>query len=364
VLGRRFERLFSTDETELQGNTPPENNIAEVLEDPEYTFGDETQVKLVGQFDTAPAIDEAKQLKTAWQFPVDTDNNGKFDTYTLYGIYFRNPVPDGVDDKRARGTTEARALPQNDGQIKRCASGNAGGTAGWYPISGQLKKAFFTYVANVPITDATALDPKKYEPYTGNKGFSALEMQLDQARIALDSNAVWYEDDLAISYVPSLRLNGRVRTNSNLLVINSDQEPDPAKRKTTNEITFLQVSSVDSCFYDPANAKIVVGGNVVPGDIGDTDNTNDRVTVDLFQGDATPPRTGVAINASNKTTTLSPSDAAGNSDAYAQRLNVLLQGALNLHNQNYLNQPEADSPTIASVGNAANRYPQEVIEGI
>ena len=347
----KIERLFSTDETELQGNTPPENNIAEVLEDPEYTFGDETQVKLVGQFDTAPAIDKAKQLKTAWQFPVDTDNNGKFDTYTLYGIYFRNPVPDGVDDKRGRGTTEARALPQNDGQIKRCASGNAGGTAGWYPISGQLKKAFFTYVANVPITDTTGLDPNKYEPYTGNRGFSALEMQLDQARIALDSNAVWYEDDLAISYVPSLRLNGRVRTNSNLLVTNPDN---------SNPITFLQVSSVDSCFYDPANAKIVVGGNVAPGDIGDTDNTNNAVTVDLFQGDGSPPRTGVAINASNKTTTLSPSDAAGNSDAYAQRLNVLVDGALYLHRDN--NPTEATSPTVASVGNAANRYPQEVID--
>jgi type II secretory pathway pseudopilin PulG len=346
----KIDRLFSPDETELQGNTPPEANIASVLEQEKYKLGDETQIELTGDFGgKTPADTAAKTLKSAWKFPVDTDNNGKFDTYTLYGIYFRNPrAASNNENNRARGTTEARALPQNDGQGERCATGGAGGIEGWTLIGGQLKKAFFTYVANVPITDTTGLD-NKYEKYTGNKGFSALEMQLDQARVSLDNNAVWYKDDISINSIPSLRLNGRVYTSSNLLVSNPDGNP----------INFLQVSSPESCFYNPANAKIIVGGNVAANDIGSSDSSSSTVKVDLYKGKGIDPRpTQQVINADNKTTTMLPSDVAGNSDAYAQRINVLVQGAINLHDEN--NDP--GFPTIASVQSMAGRYPKEVIE--
>ena len=344
--------LFSEDETGLKGNTPDENNIADVFETSKYTLGDETQIKLAGNFDSkTPTEPRATQIKTAWKFPVDTDNNGKFDTFTLYGIYFRNPLKDDPNDKnRPRGTTEARALPQDNGEGKNCGSSGSGATPGWYSIGGQLKKAFFTYVANVPITELpTGSDPSKYEKYKGNKGFSALEMQLDQVRNALDNNAVWYNDDLTISYVESLRLNGRVHTNSNLLVSN----PSGAY------INFLQVSSVNSCFYNPDNAKIVVGGNVTAGEIGDNDDSvENAVVVDLYKGENTPP-ISESIVAAKKTTAKAPKDVAGNSDAYVQRLNVLKQGARNLHDQN--NPAQKDAPTEASVGSSANRYPAEIV---
>lgn len=341
----KIDRLFSPDETELSGNTPPESNIADILSKPRYRLGDETQIELRGQFEQNPAVDEARTLNSAWKFPVDTDNNGKFDTFTLYGIYFRNPqTANNNENNRPRGTTEARALPQDDGQTDNCGSG-ASPEAGWYSIGGQLKKAFFTYVANVPITDTAGLEADKYETYTGNKGFSALEMQLDQTRIGLDNNAVWYQDDIALSSIPSLRLNGRVHTNSNLLVRN--EAP----------ITFLQVSSVNSCFYNPDNAKIVVGGNVAAGDIGEADSSNNAVTADLFVAKRTQPTTGTAINAGNKTTTLTPTQVAGNSDAYAQRLGVLVQSAIELHDTQ-----NANAPTVASVSAMAGTYPEEVIE--
>jgi type II secretory pathway pseudopilin PulG len=347
----KIDKLFSLEETELQGNTPPEANIASILEQERYQLGDETQIQLTGDFGgQTPADPKAKTLQSAWKFPVDTDNNGKFDTFTLYGIYFRNPrTANSNENNRPRGTTEARALPQNDGQGDRCANGSAGGVEGWDLVGGQLKKAFFTYVANVPITETTGLD-NKYEKYKGNKGFSALEMQLDQARIALDNNAIWYNDDLAISLIPSLRLNGRVHTNSNLLVENDNSNP----------IKFLQVSSTESCFYNPANAKIIVGGNVAAGDIGRSDSGSNAITVDLYKGKRNPPDTTPVINTNNKTTRNTPSEVAANSDAFTQRLDLLVQGAINLHDQ--VNAAAAGVPTVASVEAMVGRYPQDVID--
>lgn len=68
----------------------------------EYTFGDETQLKLV---------EGTEESATAWMYPVDTDNNGKFDSYTLYGIYFKNPPISNGQYTRARNTLEARTPP-------------------------------------------------------------------------------------------------------------------------------------------------------------------------------------------------------------------------------------------------------------
>lgn len=327
----KINRLFSTQENRLQGNLPPEDNIASVLNQSEYVLGDETQLELAAaDFNGQAGIQPQETLQTAWKFPVDTDNNGRFDSFTLYGIYFRNPPsnPPAGQQPRKRVPIEARALPQDNGTVQACGGNGASDAEGWYQTSGQLKKAFFTYVATVPITQAitqaqNGIQPAQFETYRGNKGFSALEMQLDQARIALDNNAVWYEDDLVIANVPTLRLNGRIHTNSNLMVENPSGV----------YINFLQVSSYNSCYYDPDNAKIVVGGNVSAGTLSDTaDSGNDQVIADLFRGTGTAVTTQ-NVNNANKTTTNTPPQVASNSDAYEKRLNVLINGGLNLYDQ-------------------------------
>jgi type II secretory pathway pseudopilin PulG len=288
----KLEQLFSPQENALSGNPPPEGSsysdvgtISYALSLPRYTFGDETQLKVVVETNGQPGFQNSDQMKTAWKFPVDTDNDGLFDTFTLYGIYFRNPTTN-----RARTPLEARALPQATGEPGLCANpGNAASSfqqqQGWFEVDGQLKKAFFTYVANVPITDLGGLDQNKYEVYRGNQSFSGLEMQQDQGRIALDNNAVWYRDDLVISNVPPFNLNGRIHTNSNLMVANNDGDV----------ITLWQVSSLSSCFYTAENAKIIVGGHVAAGDItGDTagnptDSSENLVRIHLYQGTGTNP---------------------------------------------------------------------------
>ncbi|MFM6399450.1 MAG: hypothetical protein ACKPFF_22475, partial [Planktothrix sp.] len=90
-----------------------------------------------------------------WKFPVDTDNNGKFDTWTIYGIYFRNPI----NTNTARNPLDARTPPytatsnlKSGCQVEGTSSGLVGG--GWYPVGSKLQKAIFTYVVNVPIAES------------------------------------------------------------------------------------------------------------------------------------------------------------------------------------------------------------------
>jgi hypothetical protein len=347
----KIERLLSPDENRLAGSPPGEGkvstdtgSISYVLNQPQYTFGDETRLKLAYKNGA-----DTQTLETVWKFPVDTDNNGKYDTFTLYGIYFRNPPVDNAGKpQRERTPVEARALPQATGAGGNCGASSGGaatGTTGWYQTDGQLKKAFFVYVANVPIsqTDITQLPAAgqtKYEPYKGNKGFSALEMQEDQARISLDNNAVWYDDDLVISNVPTFLLNGRIHTNSNLMVANPDG----------NQVVFRQVSAIQSCYYTRENGLITVGGNVVAGDVSmNTPSSNQEVKVDLYNPGAVPP--SVSINDATQTSTLKPSEVASISGEYERRLNALVQEALALHPAG-----NVDTQTVAGVV----RYPQEV----
>lgn len=364
----KLEQLFSPQENALSGNPPPEGSsysdvgtISYALSLPRYTFGDETQLKVVVETNGQSGFQKQDQMKTAWKFPVDTDNDGKFDTFTLYGIYFRNPTTN-----RTRTPLEARALPQATGEVGLCANpGNAASSfqqqQGWFEVDGQLKKAFFTYVANVPITqadiDLLPQDEKdKYKEYRGNQSFSGLEMQQDQGRIALDNNAVWYRDDLVISNVPPFNLNGRIHTNSNLMVANNGGDV----------ITLWQVSSLSSCFYTAENAKIIVGGHVAAGDItGDTtgsstDSSENLVEIHLYQGTTTDPSNSDVqyVNNQNKTTTLNPAQIATNSSAYDARLNLLVKAALKKFAQAYPNGPVSDTNVAAMTGT----YPPEVID--
>ncbi|MEG4278793.1 hormogonium polysaccharide biosynthesis protein HpsA [Microcoleus sp. MON1_C1] len=312
-----------------------------------YTFGGEERLKLKANLDSAPAIspdlkvtdpgfnlETNESINTAWRYPVDTNNDGKFDTFTLYGIFFRSPprIKGGAnagDFTRERKPLEARTPPMSLGVLKEgceAAAGNSAslvGESGWYRIDGKLKKSFFVYTVNVPITSTdisgNGLDTSKYQPFTGTTSISALEYQQDQSLLPLSNNAVVYEDDLDISPGPEFNLNGRIFTNSNLFVTNLNG---------LNRTRLYQVSSKKSCFYEQENSKIVIGGNVVNGWMGNTTNTSqiNAVDVHLFKktSDPEPNVSPPAIATATQSVKEKSLQVLYNSDAYSKRLNALV----------------------------------------
>lgn len=301
---------------------------------PVYTFGDETPITLAYNLNKNTTIEAGssillenkENLQTAWKFPADTDNNGKFDSFILYGIYFRTPPQTGTIQERKRSPLDARTppmLPAKAGgacDVAGDTSASLVGSSGWYKLpTGELKKSFFVYAVTVPISDiaqATSLDATKYEKYGSlNKGFSALEMQQDRSQVSITNNAVVYEDDLDITPGPRFRLNGRIFTNSNLFTAKNDKD-----------ITLFQVSSRYSCYYERENGKIVVGGNIATsGPISATDKGGTRV--DLFVENNAPDTTKY-LEANNKTTSDKSSNIAYNTQAYAQRIDLLVKAQL------------------------------------
>ncbi|WP_292866447.1 hormogonium polysaccharide biosynthesis protein HpsA [Nostoc sp. LPT] len=297
-----------------------------------YTFGDETPITLaynLNKSTTTPmieagssmALENKENIQTAWKFPADTDNNGKFDSFILYGIYFRTPPQTGTTQNRSRSPLDARTPPMllakagGACDIAGDTSASLVGSSGWYKLpTGELKKSFFVYAVTVPISDiaqATSLDATKYEKYRGNKGFSALEMQQDRSQVSITNNAVVYEDDLDITPGPRFRLNGRIFTNSNLFTA-----------KTNQDITLFQVSSRYSCYYERENSKIVVGGNIATSSPISTSNTGGTY-VDLFVENGAP-TTNKTLASTNKTTSNNSNDIAYNTQAYAQRIDLLV----------------------------------------
>ncbi|WP_445249388.1 hormogonium polysaccharide biosynthesis protein HpsA, partial [Microcoleus sp. OTE_8_concoct_300] len=277
-------------------------------------------------------IRESEAINTAWRYPVDTNNDGKFDTFTLYGIFFRSPPVDASSQVvRARKPLDARTPPMSLGALDPgCATAGAGdnvatlvGDSGWYKLDGKLRKSFFVYTVNVPIKAAeVAALGTNYQEFTGTSSISALEYQQDQSRIPLSNNAVVYEDDLDISPGVPLNLNGRILTNSNLLVTGVNNPRD---------VKLFEVSSKGSCFYDQENSRIQVGGNVVNGWAGNT-NSNPAV-VHLFkaqasadQPDATPLQEIKPTSQSAPTNT--SLDVLYNGNAYSRRLNALVEGQI------------------------------------
>ncbi len=354
----KIDALFA--DPTLPRATPSDQALYTAFASNRYTLGDETRLKLVREFNgqtniqsNTTSLEDDETLTSAWKFPVDTDNNGKFDSFTLYGIYFRSPTRNNVDGKfnRARNPLEARTPPMGEGQLGgRCAaalatSASIVGDSDWYKSGNKLKKNFFVYTANVPITNIGSLNTNQYEQYQGSQGFSALELQQDRTRIPLNNNAAWYEDDIEISNATTVRLNGRIFTNSNLLVAGNG----------SNKTIFYQVSDPDSCYYDQENSKITVSGNVANGDIQYiTDEGN--VEVHRFQRKGTSPDgtndSSQGISSTNKTTMQTGGRWVGyNNQAYSQRIGLLVQAALALHG--------TTDPTVTSVEGVA-RYPQEV----
>ncbi|MBD1837608.1 hypothetical protein H6F78_21690 [Coleofasciculus sp. FACHB-64] len=329
----KIAALF-TDPT-LPRSTPGDSPLSEAMTSSikAYTLGDEVPLKLGfdidkngGALNETGQLEKQETLKTAWRYPVDTDNDGKFDSFTLYGIFFRSPTRDtsGKFD-RPRNPLEARTPPLDESSTSNqcpAASGTSASLVGdtnWQKLGSKLKKSFYVFTATVPITDVAALgldtgtNAGKYEA-AKTKGFSALEFQQDQARIPLTNNAVVYEDDLEIAPGAGLKLNGRIFANANLLT-----------GKVFDPIRLYQVSSPDSCFFEAENSKIIVGGNVGNGRITGEGEGN-GVQVDLFNPDANPGANplGANINATNKSVAETATDTAYNSLAYAQRLNLLV----------------------------------------
>ncbi|MDJ1178786.1 hormogonium polysaccharide biosynthesis protein HpsA [Roseofilum sp. BLCC_M91] len=318
-----------------------------------YTFGDEVPLKLAFDIDDDDNIGEAdsgatkntkadETVNTAWKFPVDTDNNGKFDSYTLYTILFRNPTTSGGEFTRARNPLEARNLPMEGASSSQCANNTGGGASlvgdsDWFklPNEQKLKKAFFVYAATVPIgPDAngglpTGLDANEYELFPGgSKGFSALEYQQDWSRIPLANNAVVYQDDLLMFAGSDQFFNGRIMTNANLMV-------GKGKNVKNFETKFFLVSSKDSCFYDPESSKILVGGNVGNNRYDDFEFANGTDPVDeihLFQGEGNDPdvNENFGKEVTVTTETLSAKESLYNNKAYNERISYLVNAAMQL----------------------------------
>lgn len=335
----KLDELF--EDPNLPRATPSDRRLRDVIDDVKYTYADEIRLRLVTDlngnttFDTnstdrtnaAYRLENDESSNVAWKFPVDTDNNGRFDSYTLYTIAWRIPPRNASTGAftRPRSPLDARTPPMSINNIGNQCLNAAGtsaslvGDSGWYVSNGKIVKSFFVYAATVPILAGDpALSNNRYESNNKNKGFSALEAQQDRARVPLNNNAVLYEDDLDITPGPRFRLNGRVFTNSNLFTTASNEE-----------VSLYQVSSQNSCYYRQENSKILVGGNVGKGQLIGNTATGDTVNVHLFAGEGTAPNfnTPPTITDTNQSTTQDPRLVAYNSRAYNQRIDFLVQSA-------------------------------------
>lgn len=315
--------------------TPTDTGIENLLNNKvnEYTFGDETNLSL---------SNGTQNIRTAWRYPVDTDNNGRFDSYVLYGIYFKNPDVANGQYTSTRNPLQARTPPMVAGTVSASCKDILGtsatlvGSTGWSNIGGKLKKSFYVYTTTVPITKKlTGANSDSYETYKGNKGFSAIEYQQDRVQLPLVNNAVVYEDDIALTPGTNFNLNGRIITNSNFITGGAG----------SNDIKLYQVSSKDSCFYEAENAKIIVGGNLGGG--GFRDSSDLRTTsVDLFKGKGQNVGSGKVND--NKSVTNPPNLIAYNNLAYVQRLNALVAAQIVANPTNYSADPQEVKDGIES----------------
>jgi hypothetical protein len=326
----KLEALLN--EPSLGRGAPPDATLYDAIKSNErYTFNDEIRLQILSEptidLSDVAGADAYKVSNTAWKYPIDTDNNGLFDSMAAYSIQFRTRPQTDASTRKAV-VTEARTPPMDENNLTgNCQFDTGGGQAsGWFDRGGKLKKAFFVYAATVPIKQlpmpgVPTADAGKYEIYKGNQGFSALELQQDRAREGLNNTSVWFENDLELSQAPTFRLNGKVFTNSNLMV----------GARLDDTMQFYQISSPYSCQYKEENSQVLVAGNVVFGDAMTTDtNTIGAVDFDLFQGEGTAPTSnasGTEITDSTDTVANTGPQAASNDFAYASRIDALVQAA-------------------------------------
>ncbi|EGJ32951.1 MULTISPECIES: hormogonium polysaccharide biosynthesis protein HpsA [Moorena] len=313
----KLEALFA--DPTLPRSTPSEEALENAFKNTKYNFGDETRLTLEDEV-TQDTID------TAWRFPVDTDNNGLFDSYTLYGIYFKSPQPNQNQNQNplrnpdSRTSVQARTPPMGESNDSdRCplagdTSASLVDNSGWFKSGSKLKKSIFVYTATVPIVAGdNNIDGQTYEAYKGEAGFSALEYQQDRARIPLANNAIVYEDDLQITPGDGIQINGRIFTNGNFLTGN---------RRGNNE--YFQVSSPKSCYYKEENSKIIVGGNMAFGRVDQKEHNNKGGKIHLFNGNGAP-NTNVNLGQNDKSVDETPDKIGDNSQAYTARINDLVK---------------------------------------
>jgi hypothetical protein len=324
ALDRAKAKISALLESPTTRGTPTDSALDDELIQGKYNLADETRLQL--SFGNTDDIGNGYgKVQYAWRFPVDTNNNGRFDSLSLYSILFRTPAPNNGGEGE-RTPLQARTQPMQQGgqAASSCGAGTSAsltGSQGWYKVGSKLARTFFVYVATVPITD---LNPNivppgegnKYEPYRGNKSFSALEFQQDKAQQAVSNNAIYYDDDLEISPGPGITVNGRIMTNSNLFV------------NANAPIELKQVSSKDSCFYEAVNGKIVVGGNLRYGSPVNGTNTGGTVQVDLFEEPDQDPNTDPRLTGSDNSVNTTPDKIAYNSQAYEARIAKLVQKAI------------------------------------
>lgn len=374
-----------------------------------YTFGDETPLKLVFDIDrdgviksmntsvsgrqltgATATITNEETLNSAWRFPIDTDGNGLFDTFTLYSIQFRVPSRNATGQfDRPRSPLDARTPPMENPSLGGACAAAAGGGAAvaavggsdWYPAGSTLQKSFFSYIASVPIRPAdlqaggslanlSAAERAQYEPFQGQAGMAALEFQQDRSRVPINNNAVWSDDDIHLAQVPEIRINGRIHTNGNLNIGNTIAQLRSGVI-TQSMVGFYQVSSDTSCFYTQENSLITVGGHVMNAAIINRDGaepSNQFNQVHRFQGRNVDPQISSISTTNRSVNTTGGRSISSNSNAYNQRLTALITAALNLHdNAVSPSSPPAPivpvTPTVTTLrsNQATNRYPEEVI---
>ncbi|NEP85420.1 MAG: hypothetical protein F6K18_00460 [Okeania sp. SIO2C2] len=328
----KIDYLLREDQT-LPPGTPAEDFIYRTLEERlnEYTFGREEPLKVRYDLDGNGSIEEFgasgvdnisadgeiqdnEQITTAWRYPVDTDNNGLFDSYTIYGIFLRTPPAD-----REYQPLEARTAPQPVVESLTSTeplceaintSSNLVTSVGWYKSGAQLKKSIFVYTVNVPITSEPE-DQENFERYKGTPALSALEYQRDYSQNSLANNAVFYENDMEAAPGFELNLNGRIVVNGNMMVTSFNT---PMK--------FYQVSGRSSCFYEAENSKILVGGELIHGR-SRRNTVGLEAEVHLFKGkDANPAIE--KIDGDAESVSDESLDVVFNDNAYAQRINQMV----------------------------------------
>jgi hypothetical protein len=399
----KIEALINDDR--LPRTTPPEPKLDEVItiDNGKYTFADETRLQIVSNFLKVPTgtsaiptglivdeIDAAANPKintsnstlsnreyasTAWKFPIDTDNNGKYDSIGLYSILFRtrpafNPIaaPGNITNRKI-SPLESRALPLDESVLSDACAGasvaNVASNEGWTNTGNKLKKSFFVYAITTPLTDIVAVSAggtipdteiSKYEPYSGNRSFSGLELQQDRARNVINNNAVYFEGDLELTRTPTFRINGRIYTSSSLMI---------GAARTTTPITLFQVSSPYSCYYTEDNSKIIVAGNVVEGDAITADNSLLAADVHLYRpkvlyvDNLTTPDAVKSISDTTQTVLNVGQDVASNEFAYSQRITALVEAAIDRGIQTI-----SSTPTPITVSNISSPDPTSVKQDI
>ncbi|MEB3282705.1 MAG: hormogonium polysaccharide biosynthesis protein HpsA [Lyngbya sp.] len=308
-----------------------DEEIYKILTTNRFKFGDEEVVQVQYNIDEQGGIDpegktekinDNERVETAWRFPFDTDNNGKYDSYILYGIFSTTPA-----QGKPRNPLNARTQPLPSLEVDPECAFVSGGVddlvteEGLTPTRGRFKKSIFAYATTVPITSEMAQGlGNEYEASLQENSPAASPLEYQQDWQIKPLNGVVYRDDLEINPGPAFNFNGSLLTQSNLII-----------SPFNNNITLYQVSAKESCFYDADLSKITVGGNVINGMV-DQDRQS-PVQVHLFQPDKNndskkeDPKIA-EISTKNQSVQLPARQAMYNDTPYRARLESLVQEQL------------------------------------